>query len=244
MSEPDTKRPTRLARYGAALMFVVVMILLFCAMLLGAQLAFLVQLPRLSELLRDGHSMWLVFSTWPDTRFGLFFAMAYCVNIEVHKFSDFRSLRNWIGQLDRRHLVAVIATSIFLMPLLWGAGMTLLLSITAIILCCIVGRILLQWAQKAGVPTSIVVVASAVAIGFFGNVLMFKSGDDTFLCRKGSVELTSGQTVACDRIVSFSDKSLWLIEEASQVRLVGRHDLEFRTVLDASSLKDVNSKVR
>ncbi|NTF06812.1 hypothetical protein G6L37_11630 [Agrobacterium rubi] len=244
MSEPDTKRPTRLARYGAALMFVVVMILLLCAMLLGAQLAFLVQLPRLSELLRDGHSMWLVFSTWPDTRFGLFFAMAYFVNIEVSKLSDFQSFRNWIGQLDRRHVVAVIGTSIFLMPLLLGTGMPLLLSIAAIILCCIVGGVVLRLALKAGVPTIIVVVASAVAIGFFGNLLMSKSGDDTFVCRKGSVELRSGQTVACDKIVSFSDKSLWLIESASQVRLVAWPNLEFKNVLDASRPKGVDSDAR
>lgn len=244
MTEPDTKQPTKLARYGAVLMFVVVMILLFCTMLLGAQLAFLVQLPRLSELLRDGRSMWLVFSTWPDSRFGLFFAIAYFVNIEVSKFSDFRSFCNWIGQLDRRHVVAVIGTSIFLMPLLWGAGMTILLSIAAIIICCIVGGAVLKLALKAGVPTLIVAIASAVAIGFFGNMLMSKSGDDKFLCRKGSVELRSGQTVACERIVSFSDKSLWLIENGSHAWLVARYDLQFKNVLDASRLEDVNSDVR
>lgn len=244
MTEPDTKQPTKLARYGKALMFLVIVMLLFCTFLLGAQLAFLVQLPRLSELLRDGRSMWLVFSTWPDSRFGLFFAIAYFVNIEVSKFSDFRSFRNWIGQLDRRHVVAVIGTSIFMMPLLLGAGMTILLSIAAIIMCCIVGGAVLKLALKAGVPTIIVVIASAVAIGFFGNMLMSKSGDDEFLCRKGSVELRSGQTVACERIVSFSDKSLWLIENGSHARLLARHDLEFKKVLEASRLKVADSDVR
>lgn len=243
MTEPDTKQPTKLARYGKALIFVVIVMLLFCTFLLGAQLAFLVQLPRLSDLLRDGHSMWLVFSTWPDARFGLFF-MAYFVNVQVSKLSDFRSFRHRIGNLDRRHGVAVIGASIFLTPLLWGVGLTILLSIAAIILCCIIGGAVLRWALKAGAPQSIIVIASGVAIGFFGNVLFSKLENETFWCRKGSVELRSGQTVACERIVSFSDKSLWLIENGSHARLVARHDIEFKKVLEASRVKDANSDVR
>lgn len=244
MTEPDTEQSTKLARYGKALMFLVIIMLLFCTFLLGAQLAFLVQLPRLSELVRDGRSMWLVFFTWPDARFGLFFTMAYFVNIQVSKLSDFRSFRHRIGNLDRRHGVAVIGASIFLTPLLWGVGMTVLLSIAAIILCCIIGSAVLRWALKAGVPQSIIVIVSGVAIGFFGNLVMSKYGNDTFRCRKGSVELRSGQTVACERIVSFSDKSLWLIENESHARLVARRDLEFKKVLEASRLNDVNSDVR
>src|SRR5690606_27233974 len=48
-------------------------------LLVGAQLAFLVRLPHLSALIRDPQAMWLVFSTWPEMIFGLFYCLVAAI---------------------------------------------------------------------------------------------------------------------------------------------------------------------
>ena len=207
-------------------------------MLLGAQVAFLVQLPRLSQLIVERHSMWLVFSTWPDFGFGLFFASAYFINQLVSNLSedwfDLERLRARIKKPDRRHAVAMISISIFLLPIFIAAGLVVLPVLGILILCCLAVVLFLRWALKTGVPDTIVAGIMAFAIGFVGNLLMPSLSNQTFQCRNGSVELRSGQLAECQSLTAFSEKPLWLLESANGARIIKRHDLKFEKALEAS----------
>ncbi|NTF31221.1 hypothetical protein [Rhizobium skierniewicense] len=212
--------------------------LLACIVMLGAQLAFLVQLPRLSQLIGNWQAMWLVFSTWPDFRFGLSFAMAYFIHLTVAGLSrkplSVAAFRERLQNMDRRHLVAAIGITIFALPLLLAAGMTLIFALMPLTLFAVVFVLMVRSAARIGVPFVMRVGVAALSIGFFGNLMMPSLSDDHFECRRGFVELRSGEKMLCDGITVFSSKPLFLIENSNDAQLVRRRDLAFENVLEAS----------
>jgi len=206
--------------------------------MLGAQLAFLIQLPRLSQLIGNWQAMWLVFSTWPDFRFGLSFAMAYFIHLTVTGLSrkplSLAAFRKRLQNMDRRHLVAAVGITIFALPLLLAVGMTLIFALVPLILFAVVFVVMVKWAARIGVPFVVIVGLSALSVGFFGSLTISGLSDQNFSCRRDFVELRSGKSLPCDRIVVFSDKPLFLIEHGQDVQLVRKQDLDFKTMLDAT----------
>jgi hypothetical protein len=207
-------------------------------LLLGAQLAFLVQLPRLSQLIGNWQAMWLVFTTWPDFGFGLSFATAYYVNLTVSGFSrktfSVAPFRERLQNMDRRHLVAAIGITIFALPVFVALGIEALVGTALTAFAITLGVLMLIWAASIGVPLIVISAISALSIGFFYNLMMPSNSNDHFTCRRDFVELRSGHRMPCEEIIVFWDKPLFLIEHAHDVLLVERQDLTFENLLEAS----------
>ncbi len=224
---------------GLLLLYMLLIVVIFCFFLFGAQLAFLIQLPNLPALIQDGQSVWLVFSTWPTTRFGLFLAMAYFTNQTLPDLSQkplsIVAFRHRLSHLDRRHIVVFIGASIFLSPLLIDVGLSGLLYVATVILCAVAYCLFFRWALKIGAPLIAVVPLAGILLGFAGNLLMADLRDESFRCETGSVQLRTGTKVECDTITGFSRKPLWLIQNEQDARLIARHDLDFKAVLQAST---------
>lgn len=205
--------------------------------MLGAQLAFLIKLPKLSQLIQDGHSMWLVFSTLPDVGFGLFCWSAYFIYRWVENPSrkpvTIAALHARIQNLDRRHVVAVIGIVIFFFPLALAGGIEALLGVSLTLLCAAIGVFIFRWLNSIGAPLIVTGALAALYLGFFGTLLMPNIRDQKFSCTRGFVELRSGEHTPCETITEFSDKPIWLIESGGNARLMPDLDLQFEKVQEA-----------
>ncbi len=229
--------PKSLKASVVVIAYLVVLVMFMLTVLFGAQLAFLIKLPRLSQLIHDWRSMVLVFSTFPELRFGLFFCMGYVIGQWVEGLSKkpftAATVRERIKNMDRRHVVAVVGIAIFSLPLAMAAGTDALFSVALTVLCIVMGILVIRWVSSIGTPVIVTGALTALFIGFFGNLLMPSLSDQKFLCTRGFVELASGLRTPCDTITAFSDKPIWLIETAENARLIPRRDLQLEKALEA-----------
>ncbi|MEO9336506.1 hypothetical protein ABFT80_03590 [Mesorhizobium sp. SB112] len=208
-------------------------------LLIGAQLAFLVKLPQLSMLLRDPHAMWLVFSTWPEMRFGLF-CFLVIPTYQIISGMSRKGLKplgvlRAIRGMNRPVIVAVIGISVFLLPLVLAMPFVFL-ELVALLFCAVLGCLFFIWASQAGMPLLALWMIAALALGFFGNLLMSDADHRPFTCRSGAVQLQSGESVPCGNLVWLSGKPLWLIEGPQRPRLILRRDIDDDQVDQASVL--------
>lgn len=194
-------------------------------LLIGAQLAFLVKLPHLSMFIRDPQAMWLVFSTWPEMRFGLFCFLlipTYQI-ISVISRKRLHPADVWpaIRGINRPVIVAVIGISVFILLLVLAMPLVFL-ELVALLFCAVLGCLFFIWASEVGMPLPALWAIASLALGFFGNLLMSDTDHRPFTCRSGAVQLQSGKNVPCSNLVWLSGKPLWLIEGPQQPRLILR----------------------
>ncbi|MGQ4275392.1 hypothetical protein [Terrihabitans sp. B22-R8] len=218
---------SRSGRVGSWPVYLAVLVTAAGLMLVGAQFAFLVRLPHLSALVRDPQALWLVFSTWPDVRFGLFSLLLAYQFTSGHSWEvlDPRTLPGRIRGMDQRIIVAAIGVSAFLLlPVVFGFPF-LLLDLMTLLFCALLGGILFKWAARAGMPMAARWMIAAFSIGFFGNLLMSDADHRAFSCRSGPVQLDSGDNLPCDTLDWLKGKPLWLVEGPQPPRLVPRGDI-------------------
>lgn len=209
-------------------------------LLLGAQLAFLVGLPHLPVFARDPQAMWLVFSTWPQMRFGLFSfllvavyqIMSGMVQGKIGVADTFGRVRN----MSRPAVVATIGVSVFLLIFVLAMPGIVLFELATVLFCAVIGCLIFMWASRAGVPLPALWMIAALSIGFFGNLLMSDADHRSFTCRAGVVQLRSGEALPCQNLVWLSGKPLWLVEGPQDPRLILRDDIGDEEVEQALGL--------
>ena len=230
-TEVEKEQETRPSgKTQAWLAFLAVLLASAVFLLVGAQLAFLVRLPHLSALIRDPQAMWLVFSTWPEMKFGLFYCLVAAIYQTVsglaRKGLSPASAARRVRNMSRPAIIAAIGISVFLLPLILAVPFAFI-DLATLLFCAAIGCLIFMWASRMGVPVPVLWTIAALSLGFFGNLLMSAAHEHrSFTCRTGTVQIRSGESLPCSNLVRLSGKPLWLVEGPQRPRLMLRTDID------------------
>ncbi len=86
------------------------------------------------------------------------------------------------------------------------------------------GMIVLS-AEQIGVPRLPLCAAAGLMLGVINGLTVNDNAPHAFSCASDSVQLRSGEILACKRLSLLRDGSLWLVEGPPEPRLVGKSDI-------------------
>ena len=205
------------------------------ALLLGAQLAFLVFLPELSALIQDRESLWLVFSTWPDMYNGLYNLLIIFSWDAARRFAqdhpDVADVLLRIRAMRKLNILTAIGVVILLIPAFAFFRVTLV-RIALTILLIIIGHMIFLRAEKRDVPRIPLSIIAGLSWGFVADLILTDTRQLAFDCRPDMLQLRSGEYLPCTSLLLFEGKALWLIEGPAKPRLVAESDVDWEDVGD------------
>ncbi len=202
-------------------------IFVLLALMLGAQLAFLIRLPQLAILVHDKHAMWLVFSTWPTHYNGFYNLVIIFAWDRARNFaeSDPRTsdVLHRLRNISVLKVLTYVGIALLLIPVF---GVFSVISFrTALTICCVfLGHVMYLRAERKNIPRVLVLVIAGLLWGFVSGLLLTDHENRVFDCQSETLQLTSGDVLQCSSLTLLKAKSLWLVEGPTSPRLLESDD--------------------
>ncbi|NTF31222.1 hypothetical protein [Rhizobium skierniewicense] len=202
------------SRVSGAMVFGVAVL----AMMLGALLFLFVQQPALRVLVSDGSSLWRLVS--PGIVESVLFTLlilGYCDQLSSPRdIYDRLRITRPLGVQTAIGIVILCAPVVLLFVAL-GDG---ILKTTALFACAFLLRLMVAFAETKNMPRLAIGAVVGLLFGLCSSFTLGNQGQKAFACGSDTLELRSGESLACTGLIRMKSRGLWLVEGPMPARLI------------------------